>query len=141
MNKREKVGTHDLPNSITSICRSTITLLLFAGIPPRAMRKQALNPGFQADPNLCSVQQTFSKYKDPRGRLVGLWSLEVPPPVFNRTSPPAIGCVSATCPHKLLSSWSSSEVTITQPPLSQSASQGSVPPPAGPSCRPRASLL
>lgn len=118
--------------------------------------QKARNACFQADLNLYSVQQTFPGYKDPRGRTgqtaacptQGGWALEsggsisLVQPCLTWPDPghPQLAMCLLPRPHKLLSSWSSSEVSTSPPPLSLPASQGPVPP-AGPSCRPRVSLL
>lgn len=59
---------------------------------PELCKQQALNPCFQTDLNLCSVQQTFPGHRAPGrtgqaaaspGGAVGLQSLEAPSPLFN----------------------------------------------------------
>lgn len=118
--------------------------------------QQALNPSFQADLNLCSAQQIFPGHDDPRGRAEqacprqggraaesgGLIdSVQPPLPSPDPPGSPAGGGVSASSlSPKVLSSRSSSEVSIAPPPVSRPAFQGPMPP-AGPSHRPRVSLL
>lgn len=62
MNKRKKERPGS-PNSFSSFLGS-ITLLLSA----QTSSREALNPSFQADLNLCSVQHIFPGHREPRGR-------------------------------------------------------------------------
>lgn len=123
---------------------------------PELCTQQPLNACLQADLTLCSVQQISPGYKDPRGRngqaaarptqdgwaLGSGGSVSLVQPWLTWPDPGHLQL--AVCllsrPHKLLSSWSSLEVSISPLPLCLPASQGSMPP-AGPSCRPRVSFL